>query len=208
MKVCLTFALSLLAMISFAKGIAVVDIEAVLDKHPNTPNDKKVLESTLEDYSKERDTLRESLDAKQADLEKRIKEAQNPMLAPAKAEELRKACEKTFRQLERDRANAEAQMAERSRQLSEMENRFIKRTTEEIHTHIESYAKKKDYDMVLYKNVVPHLKPEFDITNQIIILCGGKPDTKPEVITESKPTSGKKAEPLKAPASANFKKTK
>ncbi len=209
MKACLTLALSLIAALSFAKGIAVVDMELVLDKHPNTASDKKVLDSTLEDYSKERDTLRDALDAKQADLEKRIKEAQNPMLAPAKAEELRKSCETAYRQLERDRMNAENQMAERARQLTEMENRFIKRTSEEIISHIEAYAKKKDIDIVLYKNVVPYLKADYDITNQIIILCGGKPDAKPET-TEAeapKPTV-KKASELKAPEPVNYKNYK
>ena len=88
------FALSLfIAAATFAQGMAIVDMEAVLARHPNTPNDKKLLEDTLAEFSKERDTLRETLNAKRADLEKQVKEAQNPMLAPAKVEELRQQCE-------------------------------------------------------------------------------------------------------------------
>ncbi len=195
MKKLLAFTALFAVATAFAGKIAVVDMDVILEKHPNTPNDKKVLETTLADYSKERDALRDALEVKQSDLEKQVKEAQNPMLAPAKAAEMRKACEVAFRELERERLNAEKQMAERTRQLNEMENRFIKRTADEIHAHIEAYAKEKGYDAVLYKNVVPYVKPEFEITNQIIVLCGGMPDRKPTVKT---------AEELAAPAPAVY----
>ena len=32
--------------------------------------------------------------------------------------------------------------------------------------------------MVLYKNMVPYVTPERDITDLIIVLCGGKPEPK------------------------------
>ena len=83
---------ALFSVTAWAKGIAVVEMEKVLEAHPNTPNDKKLLETTLEDYSKERDALRKVLEEKQAALEKMVKSAQNPMLAPAKAAELKKTC--------------------------------------------------------------------------------------------------------------------
>ncbi len=177
-RIALSAATLLLAVAAFAKGIAVVDMEAVLAKHPNTPNDKKLLESTLADYTKERDALRAALEAKQADLERQMQEAQNPMLAPAKAEELKKACQAAFEGIESDRRAAEAQMAERSRTLSEMERKLIKRSTDEIQAHIAAYAKEKGYDLVVYKNMVAYVRPEQDITDRVIVLCGGIPDKK------------------------------
>lgn len=189
-RIALSAVAALMTMAAFAQSIAVVDMEAVLAKHPNTPNDKKLLESTLADYTKERDALRAALEAKQADLEKQMQEAQNPMLAPAKAEELRKACQAAFEGIENDRRAAEAQMAERSRTLSEMERKLIKRSTDEIQAHIDAYAKEKGYDLVVYKNMVAYVRPGQDITDRIIVLCGGVPDKK---------DTSKSAKELKAP---------
>ena len=177
-RITLALATLALATAAFAQSIAVVDMEAVLAKHPNTPNDKKLLESTLADYTKERDALRADLDQKQADIERQVRDAQNPMLAPAKAEELKRACQQAMAALEEAGRAAEAQMAERSRTLSEMERKLIKRSSEEIQAHIAAYAKEKGYDVVVYKNVVPYVNPKHDITDAIIVLCGGTPDKK------------------------------
>ncbi len=196
MKKSFTLALCLAVASAIAQSIVIVDMEEILAQHPNTPNDKAMLESTLKDYTQERNTLRATLERKEAELEQKIKEAQNPMLAPAKAEELRKACEFAFRELENERAAAESKMAERSRQLAEMEKRFVKRTSEAVQLTIAKYAEVQGYDMVLYKNVVPYVKPELDITNQIILLCGGKLK-----VTDL----GTPAEELKAPLKADYK---
>lgn len=170
-------------------SIAVVDMEAVLAHHPNTPNDKKLLEDTLAEFTQERDALRDALRAKQEDLEKKVKEAQNPMLSPAKVDELRKACEAKYAEIQREGDAAEQKMAGRSRELSELEARLIKRTTQQIQTQIDAYAKEKGYSLVLYKNVVPYVTPELDITDRIIVLCGGMPETKPA----AKPVAAPKA---------------
>lgn len=158
-----------------AQSIAVVDMERVLANHPNTPNDQKTLEATLADYSKERDALRVELERLAGERDQTIKDAQNPMLAAAKAEELRQKAAQQDRALQEAAQRAEAQMAERSRTLSEMERRFIKRTTDEIQAHIKAEAEKKGYDVVLYKDAVPYVKPDCDITDRIIVLCGGIP---------------------------------
>lgn len=169
---------ALCACLLSAQTVVTVDMEKILESHPNTPNDKQLLETTLAEFSKERDTLRDAIEAKQAELEKRVKEAQNPMLAPAKSDELRKSCEALYTTIQRETDAAEQKMASRSRELSELEARLIKRTSKEIQAHIAAYAKEKNYDMVVYKNAVPYVKAGLDITDQIIILCGGLPEKK------------------------------
>ncbi len=208
MKTLLTTAcIALCAMVASAKGFAVIDMETILEAHPNTPNDKKLLETTLEDYSEERDVLRAQLEEKQSALEKMVQNAQNPMLAPAKAAELKAKCEKAFKELEEQRARAEEQMQARSRELSELERRLIKRTSEEVLEHVKAYAKAQGYDAVVYKNMVPYVVDELDITDEIITLCGGKPKAKAKEKTEkvapvkAEAKQEKPAEkPLKAPA--------
>lgn len=187
--------LGLLPTLALAHTVAVVDMEAALASHPNTPNDRKTLETTLADYTKERDTLRADLERRMADLEKQRAEAQNPMLAPAKAEELRKTLEGRLRELQEAGRRAEAQMAQRSQTLSEMERSFINRTSKEIETHIAAYAKEKAIDVVLYKNATPYVKPDLDITDAIITRCGGTPPAK---------DAAKDGETLAPPAKPNF----
>lgn len=158
-----------------AQTLAVVDMEKALAHHPNTPNDQKLLESTLAEYTKERDALRADIDRRMDERDQALKDAQNPMLAPAKADELRKLAEDKTRDIEAAIRRADAQMAERSNTLSEMERNLIKRTTDEILAHIEAYAKENKLDLVLYKNVVPYAKDGLDITDRIIARCGGTP---------------------------------
>jgi Skp family chaperone for outer membrane proteins len=186
------------AMTVSAGGIAVIDMERILEAHPNTPNDKKLLETTLEDYSEERDALRAALDEKQAALEKMVQSAQNPMLAPAKVAELKTKCEKAFKELEDQRMKAETQMQSRSRELAELERRLIKRTSEAVIEQLQVYAKEKGYDAVVYKNMVPYVTAELDITDEIIKICGGTPAvTEEEPLAAEAPAAEK---PLSAPA--------
>lgn len=161
-----------------AQKIAVFDMEAVIAKHPNTPKDKEQLEMTMADYTKERDTLRADLSAKEEALRKKFQESQNPMLAPAKAEELRQACMAMQNELEQAAISAENQMRRRSQDLAELEQRLIRRTSDEIIQLVSAYAKEKGFDLVLYKNVVPYCADSLDITDEAIVLCGGMPDRK------------------------------
>ena len=213
----MTLCVACTAMLT-AANIAVIDMEAILEAHPNTPNDKKLLETTLDDYSAERDALRAQLEEKQAALEKMMQSAQNPMLAPAKVAELKAKCEKAYQELETQRMKAEDQMQARSRELSELERRLIKRTSEEVLEHVKAYAKEKGIDAVLYKNMVPYMVDELNITDEIITLCGGKkpaaPAKKPAAKAPAKPAPAAKpatetpapvadpapVAPLKAPA--------
>jgi hypothetical protein len=88
-----------------------------------------------------------------------------------------------------------------------LERRLIKRTSEEVLEHVKAYAKAQGYDAVVYKNMVPYVVDELDITDEIITLCGGKPKAKAKEKTEkaapvkAEAKQEKSAEkPLKAPA--------
>lgn len=204
MKTLLVTALiALSTTVASAAGFAVIDMEAILEAHPNTPNDKRLLETTLEDYSAERDALRALLEEKQMALEKMVQNAQNPMLAPAKAAELKSKCEKAFKELEEQRMKAEEQMQARSREFSELERRLVKRSSEEVLEHVKAYAKSKGYDAVMYKNMVPYYNESLDITNEIIALCGGEVMQKPAAKKKDAGTvkaTETQVKPLKAPA--------
>ncbi len=194
MKQVMVFALTVTATLAFAQTIAVFDMEEVLAKHPNTPKDKEQLELTMADYSKERDALREELNKKEELIRKKIQDAQNPMLSPTKVEEIRKECMKIQEELETAAATAENQMRSRAQQLSELEKRLIKRTSDAVNTLVAAYAKEKGIDLVLYKNVVPYCAESMDITAQIVALCGGEATVaaQPEAPVKPQPTAEKK----------------
>ncbi len=210
MKHLLTLACMFATALLCAQKIVVFDMEVVLEKHPNTPKDKEQLELTMADYSKERDVLREELMKKDELLRKKAQEMQNPMLAPVKVEELRKECMALQAELENAATAAENQMRRRAQDLSELEKRLIKRTTDEVLAHVNAYAKEKGYDLVLYKNVVPYCADALDITDHVIVLCGGKPDAEAEAKEGASlppPATYESAAPaVKAPATSKAAK--
>ena len=191
MKHTLTASLSLLfAAAAMAQSIAVIDMEAVIEAHPNTPNDKQQLEMTLADYSKERDALRAELKKISDDLSKRVRDAENPMLAPAKAAEMKRAAEAAFEDFRNRQAKAESQMQQRSRDLGDLERRLIRRTSDEIRATVKAYAEKQGYDAVLLKNATLYAVPALDITDRVITLCGGTPKPRGSKASE-KPATAK-----------------
>lgn len=188
------------ASAALAQSIAIVDMEAILAVHPNTPGDKKQLELTLSDYSKERDTLRANLEKMDAEVGKLAKDSQNPMYAPEKQRQLREDAMKLNDQLQAATRDAEMQMEKRKRDLQELEARLLKRTGEEIIAVVNAYAKDKKIDLVLYKQAVAFRVDSMDITEPVIALIKAG-----AVAPEAKATETPAEKPAEKPAEAPAK---
>lgn len=174
----------------FAQNVAIIDMDSLLRNHPNTPNDKKQVELTLQDYSTERDTLRKELESKDAAIGNIIKEIQNPMFGEEKKKQLGEEGEKLRQQLIADTQAAEQKMQQRSRDLQDLESRLIKRTGEDIQAVVKEYAEKRGYDVVYFKAAVVYAKESVDITKQI------------QAVVDAKKASAATAEAKKAVAAA------
>lgn len=177
---------ALLCTTLMAQKIAVVDIDTVLEHHPNTKGDRQTLELTLEEYATERDGLLADIKKREEELEALAKQLQNPMLAQTKLEELQKKGETLFAELNQAKQNAEIQVAKRRKDLQELDARLVRRSTKDVIEKIDAYAKEQGYDLILDKRNVPFVTNAYEVTNDIITRCGGTlPKTTPTV--EEKP---------------------
>ena len=195
MKKHLSLATTLLCTALCAQKVAVVDIDFVLECHPNTPGDRETISLTVDEYAKERDDLLAKVKGIETELETISKQAQNPMLAQSKKDELMKKGESLYMQMMQARQNAETQIAQRRKDLQELDARLVRRSTKDVLEKVEAYAKAQKIDIILDKRNVPYCGAAYDATNAIITLCGGK------VPTEKAPAKKEAtAKSLEAPA--------
>lgn len=173
MKRTLLIGTLLASAMAFAQTVVCVDMAVALEHHPNTPADRQLLKDTYDDYSKKRDALMAEVEAMQEELTQMVKEAQNPMLSAARSEELRNAAEAKFRALEEKKASAEDEMRQCTRSYEELTSRLSRRTIKDIQEKLAGYAKEKGYDIVIDRASVPYVSDKCDITNNVIVLCGG-----------------------------------
>jgi Skp family chaperone for outer membrane proteins len=187
MKKTFTFISVLFCASLMAQKIAVVDIDMVLENHPNTVGDRKTLEITIEEYATERDQLLEDIKKRESELEMLAKQVQNPMLAQVKIDELRKKGETLYAELTQAKQALEAQVAKRRKDLQELDARLVRRSTKDVIEKIDAYAKEMGYDLILDKRNVPYVKSTYDVTNEIIVRCGGTlntPKVEPDATNE------------------------
>ena len=143
MKRKMTIALAALTatMASLASAevkIATLDVEKIVDLHPETVRNREILKETLGDYQEEIARLEDAYTAARKAASAAIEESRNPALGEkARKEEAEKSVE-IARSAERDFAE---KRAERQRNLNEQEERMLRITIRQIQDEVEKYAK-------------------------------------------------------------------
>lgn len=167
--------------------VAVIDIEELVQLHPNTTADKKLLEQTLKEYSAEKEQLQLRMEETRKAFESSIKEVQNPALSEkAKKRAEDEALERREAAMEAERNYTET-VRTLQRQLTEQEVRMLKRTTAEIEEAVAAYSKAKSIDLVLQlpgeklgaASGVLYANPTLNITTNIMQLLGINPGAQP-----------------------------
>ena len=194
-------ALVLSATANAQPKIAVVDLEKLIRLHPNTADDKKLLEATLKNYNKQKEQLKSLAASTAKAFEAAYAETKNPALSEAarkKAEDA--AIEKRKAALEADR-NASEKIREMQRDLNAQELKMLKRTSDIIEGVIGEYARENGIDLVLQlpSKLSPgagviYSKPEMDITAEIMKkmdIPDEEPAPEDEAGNVEKPADGK-----------------
>ncbi len=182
-----SLALLLTLTCSAQQKIAVVDLEKLIRLHPNTAEDKKQLEATLQDYNKQKEQLQAVAASTRKAYEAAVREAANPALSEAAKQKAEAAAlEKRQAALEADR-NAAEKFRELQRDFNAKEFRMLRRTSDEIESAVAAYAKGEGIDIVLQLpsrlsagSGVIYSKPGMDITKAIMQRLE-IPDEEPEV---------------------------
>ena len=151
-----------------AQSVAVVDMEELLRLHPNTVQDKKLLDSTVKDFRAENDELRQKLEALQEDFEKIRKEAQDPALSEKARKTAEDRAAKAGDALQAAGRTAREKMQSRQEQLSDMQTRMIKKTIGEIRDVVAKYAEEHKIQVVLPANQAVYNDKSVDLTDAIL----------------------------------------
>lgn len=129
--------------------IGTLDIERIVDLHPDTARNKEVLRETLKDYEEEMDKLQEAAAAAGKAAKASIDESRNPALGEKARKRAEEEAEKNIeiaRTAERDYAK---KRAERQRDLNEQEVRMLRVTVRQIEDQVAKYAKANGLTVVL-----------------------------------------------------------
>lgn len=129
--------------------LATIDIEKIVDLHPETKHNREILRDTVKDYQADLDALEGAVVAARKAAEAAIDESRNPALgekARAKAEEeaKKKIDVATAAKREYDEKRIEHQ-----RSLNEQEMRMLRLTVRQIEGEIAKYAKANGLTAVL-----------------------------------------------------------
>ncbi len=205
--------LAVLAASSLAAAdlnLAVVDMEQLVQRHPNTASDKKLLEQTLQEYSEQKETLQSLAETARKAYEAAAKEAQNPALSDkAKQRQEEDAQRKREAAVRADREYSET-VRNLQRQLTDQEMRMLKRTYAEIQGVIAAHAKENGLSLVMElpgrklgnASGVVYSEASLDITTAILTRMGISPEAPAADEDEAAPAIGAKRAPGAKPSAA------
>lgn len=129
--------------------IGTLDIERIVDLHPDTARNKELLRETLKEYQDEMAQLEDSVRAARKAAAASVEESRNPALgekARRRAEEDAEKNVEIARNAERDFVE---KRQERQRSLNEQELRMLRLTVRQIEEQVSKYAKAKGLTVVL-----------------------------------------------------------
>ena len=172
----LVFALALVPVLAVADvKIGTVEMMTLVRNHKSYDSNKRFLTDSEKESSARIDTMRKDVEKIQNEGQKLAEEAQNPMLAAARRQELEKQLvdiQKRYVTVQQQLRN-EAMRAQQDLQAAEA--KFLKITGEDLRKTINAFAKKNGYDLVIDSTAVPYFKPEFDVTDQVLKEMGVDP---------------------------------
>ena len=129
--------------------MATLDIEKIVDLHPDTAHNREILKDTLKDYQGEMSKLEDSVTAARKAASAAIEESRNPALgekARKRAEEEAAKSVEIARSAERDFLEKRQDL---QRSLNEQELRLLRITVRQVETEVAKYAKANGISIVL-----------------------------------------------------------
>ena len=181
--------------------LATIDIEKIVDLHPETKHNREILRDTVKDYQADLEALEGAVVAARKAAETAIDESRNPALgekARAKAEEEAK---KKIEIATSARRDFEEKRMEHQRSLNEQEVRMLRLTVRQIESEIAKYAKANGITAVLPTTgsrlgIAPAAvwaDESIDITKAIMDILGLKEEEPAEEDAEGEPAPDAKS---------------
>lgn len=167
-KLVLSFALVASLSVWADLKIGTVDMMSLVRNHPNYDVNKNLLQTTEKDYQARVNAMKEELDKIQEEGTKLSKEYQNPMLAQTAKTKLEKDISSIQNRYLAQQRKMRDEVMHNQQELSDLEARLLKSQADDIKKHIENFAKKNDYDMVIDKAAAVYARENMDVTMGVL----------------------------------------
>lgn len=141
------------AALAFQAGaeikIATIDIEKIVDLHPDTNRNRELLRDTVKDFQKDLDALENSVVAARKAASAAIEESRNPAYGEKKRKEIEEDAQKKIELASAAQREYEEKRRDLQRDLNNQELRMLRLTVREIEGKVAEYAKAKGITAVL-----------------------------------------------------------
>lgn len=159
-------------------AIAVVNMDRLLERSPETARAEALLEKQSHEFALERDELLSGLQAMREDFEKAGREAMSSALSQKAREEREEIARQKLIQLREHEARVRDVLKRRSDEISDQAMRMRRRTVESLKALVRQYAEKEGFSLVLDSSglgvsavdLVVYHQDALDITESVLKL--------------------------------------
>ena len=172
----LAIALALVPALAMADmKIGVVEMMTLVRNHKSYESNKRFLADSEKESQARLESLRKDVEKIQAEGQKLAEEAQNPMLAAGRRQELEKQLIDIQKRYVAGQQQLRSEAMRAQQDLQATETKFLKITGEDLRKTINEFAEKYGYDLVVDSSAVPYFKPALDVTDGVLKVMGVDP---------------------------------
>lgn len=171
------FAMALVAAMTASAEMKLgsVDLMVLVRNHPDYERNRTLVDTTNKDYEKKLDEIKAEGEKLQSEGKKLAEQYRNPMLNDkAKADIERQIQELQQKLMQIEQRYRSKAMANRQ-ELSDLEGRLLKATTEDLRKRITAFAESNGYDFIFDKPAAPFAKAQYEVTDAILKDMGVDP---------------------------------
>ena len=190
----LVIALALVPALAMAElKIGTVEIGILIRNHKSYETNKRFLNDSEKETQARLDSMRKDLEKIQADGQKLAEEAQNPMLAAGRRQELEKQLIEIQKKFVSGQQTLRNEAMRAQQDLQSTEAKFQKIMGDDLRKVISEFAATNGYDLVIDTTVIPYSNKSLDVTDGVLKLMGVDPEkaVKPGKEEEKKSDEGK-----------------
>lgn len=174
-KLVFAFVLSAAFAASAELKICTVDMLKLVKNHPSYETNKALLQSTEKDYQKKLDVLKVDCEDLQDQGRRLVEQSRNPMMAEAAKQKNQKDIQAMQERLYQATQKLQSEVRRSQQDLADLEARLLKTQTADIRKKVEDWASKQGYDLVLDASAAIYARPEFDVTDKVLVVFGVDP---------------------------------
>ena len=166
--------------------VGTVDLLKLVRNHSSYDSNHQLLETTQKDYQKKLDKMKDAAESLANEGKKMAEQARSPMLAAAAKQKLEKDLADLQQKFMAAQQELRVEAVRSERELSDLEGRLMKSTTDDINAKLQAFAVQNGYDLILNETACPYAKKELDVTNEVLKSMGVDPAKAKEFSDEGK----------------------